>query len=484
MKHIRLIAAIVLSLSLFLQGCASQSRLERIASGAQSIVEKEKEINEKLESGKMTEKELEEEAEELEKDVENMTKEELVKYMEEREKAAKERAVKEAEEFRKNHVDDEYPRDPALVFDVYSPGYVNVYFDWLSPEYGYYIDFAICTGYRGTAEEVRIPNTYNGMPVVAVGSSKEHSFAGLKRIELPDSVQIIDNNTFRGSNIESIGLSDNLKYIGREAFRYCGNLKSIEIPEGVKSIEEEAFSLCVSLREINLGNVVYIAVDSFNGCSSLQTVNIPSGITEIWSGTFENCESLESVTIPDGVKSIGTDAFRGCHSLKNITIPDSVESIGAAAFAHCKSLTSVSIPDNVAFSERKHQNSAFMSRNLPSEVYALQKEDRLSGYYSRSSHVGGAFEFCTSLQEVSIGKNVSYISQHAFAGCISLNSVNLPENLVEIGENAFMACYSLTDISLPKSLEIIGDDAFSLVPLNPDVRNEVLLINYDATEPS
>ncbi|MCL2752399.1 MAG: leucine-rich repeat domain-containing protein, partial [Firmicutes bacterium] len=147
---------------------------------------------------------------------------------------------------------------------------------------------------------VKIPATYDGLPVVAIG-----------------------NNAFSG----------------------CGNLTSITIPSGVTDIGRGAFSGCSSLTSITIPpSVTVIKSHTFSGCSSLSSITISFGVTNIDDAAFNDCGSLASVTIPSSVTRIGGYAFRGCGSLVSITIPSSVTGIGDSAFSGCSSLTSVTIP--------------------------------------------------------------------------------------------------------------------------------------------
>ena len=72
-----------------------------------------------------------------------------------------------------------------------------------------------------------------------------------------------------------------------------------------------------------------------------------------------------------------------------------------------------------------------------------------------------AFYCCSSLKEVSFGKELKEIGNQAFFGCISLTEIKLPENLTSIGSEAFACCSYLKKVFIPKSLEVIKDDAFA-----------------------
>ena len=56
-------------------------------------------------------------------------------------------------------------------------------------------------------------------------------------------------------------------------------------------------------------NITYIGDNAFRDCTSLKTVNLPDSLIEIGAQTFYNCTSLSSITIPSNVNKIGSDAF-------------------------------------------------------------------------------------------------------------------------------------------------------------------------------
>ena len=71
-----------------------------------------------------------------------------------------------------------------------------------------------------------------------------------------------------------------------------------------------------------------------------------------------------------------------------------------------------------------------------------------------------SFYGCSSIKNVTLGKNVKTIGKRAFENCTSLKSITIPDSVTSIGCCAFAWCTNLTDISIPKSVKIIEDGAF------------------------
>jgi hypothetical protein len=116
-------------------------------------------------------------------------------------------------------------------------------------------------------------------------------------------------------------------------------------------------------------------------------------------------------------------------SVTYLTIPDTitglpVTSIGDQAFEFCTSLTNVTMGTNLA-------------------------------------NIGGqAFEYCLSLTSVALGANVTNIGYEAFADCVSLPTVTIPSRVTSIGDDTFWFCSSLTNVTIPGSVTRIGAFAF------------------------
>ena len=129
-----------------------------------------------------------------------------------------------------------------------------------------------------------------------------HSLAaGLTAIEIPSSVTVIRDATFKGcSGLTAIEIPSSVTSIGYKAFSYCDSLTNITIPEGVTSIDDYTFI----------------------GCKSLTAIEIPSSVTSIGDEAFRNCTSLTNITIPEGVTEIGSAAFSNCPKLKYIIVPE------------------------------------------------------------------------------------------------------------------------------------------------------------------
>ena len=71
-----------------------------------------------------------------------------------------------------------------------------------------------------------------------------------------------------------------------------------------------------------------------------------------------------------------------------------------------------------------------------------------------------AFENCTTLESVTLPKDLKVIPESMFSQCKRLQSITIPDGLREIEDYAFDGCESLRDIVIPDSVIEIGSYAF------------------------
>ena len=180
----------------------------------------------------------------------------------------------------------------------------------------------IITGYKEQGS-IDIPAQIDGIPVRKIG---EDSFRGkqLFSVIIPDNVTLIGDFAFSHNWLTSVTIPDSVIFIGMGAF-YNNQLASITMPESVTTIGEGAFSR-----------------------NRLNSITIPDSVTSIEQSAFSG-NQLTSVTVGNRVTSIGGSAFEN-NQLTSITVGNRVTSIGDFAF-YRNPLTSVTIGANVNIGE-------------------------------------------------------------------------------------------------------------------------------------
>lgn len=188
--------------------------------------------------------------------------------------------------------------------------------DWDYEDTG---DEIIINRYKGTKENVTVPEEINGKPVVELANSV-FSGLGVKKVTIPDSVEIMGDNIFRDcTRLESVKLSNSITELHGYVFGGCENLKEIVLPESLQ----------------------YFSVNIFND-SSIERLNIPKNVEGIFFDEYDPMpntikeytvdEDNEYFTVIDGmVLSKNEEIFyfypKSIDDYTYIMIPDSVMEI-------------------------------------------------------------------------------------------------------------------------------------------------------------
>ena len=229
---------------------------------------------------------------------------------------------------------------------------------------------------------------------------------------------------------------------------------------------------------------------------------IPSNITyqsrtlnvvSIQASAFYECKELTSVTIPNSITSIGKSAF-AYSNLKSVTIPNSVISIGDRAFT-IDSLKNLHIEDGTNILTMGYVNS-LPPRGLFSWCSSLENIYLGRNLNYKTGKEYGYSPFCglDSLKSVTIGKYVTEIGTGLFSDCPKLEEIHIsdivawcniesatrilyeknlylngklitdlviPDEVTRIKEHRFYGCKSLTSITIPNSVRYIENEAFA-----------------------
>ena len=139
---------------------------------------------------------------------------------------------------------------------------------------------------------------------------------------IPDGVEEIKWNCFENcKRIETVTFPNSLKRIGMAAFKGSG-LKYLNLPNSVAIIEGSAFQYCKNLSTVTLSNCTRtIEACAFANCSELISISIPNTVEVIGSWAFGDCNKIEKVysyleepfEVPNGnytdLKPFGKDTY-------------------------------------------------------------------------------------------------------------------------------------------------------------------------------
>lgn len=312
-------------------------------------------------------------------------------------------------------------------------------------------------------ETLSIPDTYEGLPVVAI---KTEAFKGNK-------------------NIKTVYVSENIVKIEYGAFTECIALKNVYFTpneHGLLDIGKFAFAYCEDLETLDIGNYVKTVRESaFGGCSSLTSVRIAA--KNIYDGAFYSCPSLHSLEILDGVEYVG-NIINEYTPIFSLTIPSTVKNINTELFSNprlieVKNLSSVNISltstlKNV-YTDAEGESCLWID---PATGYVLFEQGD-ARYLMGHSGVGKTTvlpESCNknsymiyqyALMDVNFGHQplyipdaVTQIHRYAARNNKTLTVIWGCANVTDIGVYAFYGCSDLLSVTLGPKLNKIYDYAF------------------------
>ncbi|MGN0468430.1 MAG: leucine-rich repeat protein [Acutalibacteraceae bacterium] len=313
--------------------------------------------------------------------------------------------------------------------------------------------FASCIG----IESVEFPES-----VTSIGEMAFNNCDNLKRITVDENNPaycsdeygvLFDKNKTRlikcpaKTDNTAYTVPDTVKEISEYSFISNANLESIEIPDSVEIIQDGVFSHCYKLSAIKLGNgLTQIGDIAFHATAFYDNEeNWENGVLYIGQYLIK-ANDLEENTITEyevkeGTKTIA-DLALGCELLESLKIPASVETIGKWALANCMSLKEIIVDEN---------NKNYMSDE--NGVLYNKAKTQLIRYPALSS--GTVYDIPESVKE---------ISDYAFFGSSNLESIEIPYNVTNMGDSTFGYCTNLKSITVGTGVTNIGICDFMVSP--------------------
>ncbi|HHT15964.1 MAG TPA: leucine-rich repeat protein [Clostridiales bacterium] len=288
--------------------------------------------------------------------------------------------------------------------------------------------------YHGSARQIIIPDTLDGYPVTVIGSSAFIERSDIEYIQLPATLQRIEDNAFSG----------------------CSSWRNpLVIPDGV----------------------TYIGDCAFWGCSSLTgDIRFPSGLTYLGDRAFVSCPNLMGTPVfPETLTYIGSYALAGCSGMSGtVIVPDNVTQVGEDAFINFNG--EIILPANVEIVPQRDlgapqtEQPVIPDPLLPTAVeeldWRVQEDTQGNPYVEITGYTGDEMRQLVIPAQIE-GMPVTAIADMAFDGFdrngnLLAGEIILPDTITRIGERAFNECYYISGaLRLPDSVLTIGGNAFS-----------------------
>lgn len=196
------------------------------------------------------------------------------------------------------------------------------------------------TSYKGRRTEVVVPEKIGGDTVTSIGAG---AFTGAWYLTKRTAKDVCE---FREKHITKITLPKTVTRIGEYAFYACEALEDVNIPNGVKVIENRTFR-GTNLEVLELPESVERLADCALCFGRFKEVRLPKSLVEIGKEAFTLCQNIEKIEIPERVKTIFQGTFWRCEKLKEVVLPEGLETIKARAFWNCPELETINLPASI-----------------------------------------------------------------------------------------------------------------------------------------
>lgn len=161
-----------------------------------------------------------------------------------------------------------------------------------------------------------------------------------------------------------------------------------------------------------------------------------------------NCpllQDIKNIEISEGVTNISSDCFYGKRGLDKIILPESIISINSRSFNSC-GLKEITIPRNVNFIS----DTAFLGNQSTLEKITVdESNEKYSCYRDSNCIVDNTYN--KTIDNTAITKAL-------VLGC---KNTRIPSGVEYVSVKAFYRCYDLETIKIPKSVKYIDHRAFS-----------------------
>ena len=274
----------------------------------------------------------------------------------------------------------------------------------------------------------------------------------ITKIVIPEGVTHINAYAFaKLTALEEVVLPTTLVNIANGAFIGCEKLKKINL-ENVKFINEKAFYGC-ALTEVKLDSVVAIGNYTFDGCK-LASVTLPESSQSLGIGAFQNNAELARVEFKADRMKIGSAAFQNCVKLKAIDVNAAV--ISSYAFNGCSQLSQVKLGKEVAvIGEYAFSGTAVSKFTIDSGNKTLSHDPKNNAFVMNGDELvlgAPAYKGVVTTEATSIATS-------AFAGNKTITKV-VANNVTYVGPYAFAGCMGLKTVEMD-SLKQVDDFAFA-----------------------
>lgn len=303
--------------------------------------------------------------------------------------------------------------------------------------------------------EVTIPDS-----VYKIGEYAFSKCSSLQSLDIGEGVTTIEQHSFDyTSALTDVDLC-NVEHLSQQAF-YRSGISTIELPDTLQSIDDWAFSGCESLVSVEIpDSVTYIGVGAFLNCKNLETATVGTGLVDVPERMFHNCAKLESVQLKRDPDTIGRLAFCECIALTDLDINANVTKVGDLAFmgvpiVHANENMSDTTHGALVYGHVSDGTGtcSICGESCNKAINVSLTKDLISSWGLPNS---GDIVIPSSYEVDGVQYNIVSLGNDSFRANNNITSVTISDGIQTIGKQAFYGCKYMTDIDIPESVDALG----------------------------
>ena len=213
--------------------------------------------------------------------------------------------------------------------------------------------------------------------------------------------------------------------------------ESAGMHSGLRSSNDE-------ITSIDFNNVKKIGKEAFKECKGIKSMKMPR-VEEIGEDAFASCDNASFTTLElPAIKSLGKNAFFSCTSLTKVVLGGALEKIEKNPFNNIPNITEFSITNPQA--GFMVSDGVVLSKDKTKAVILLPHFAKVTLPNETTSIADGAGQNLKTLKTI-VGKSVTSVGETSFLSADALESIYLPK-LESVGFLAFsqIAGIKLVDI--------------------------------------
>lgn len=273
------------------------------------------------------------------------------------------------------------------------------------------------------------------------------------------------SGSWSGIHKEVYEIPRGIKTIGSDAFKES-HIKTLIIPDTVKLIEWNSFNdstineIIFNDKDGSINNELVIESLSFHNCRGLSSIVFPPRLTSLKTGAFAGCQDLVSIEVNSGCKS---------YYSTNNGIYDEKDSLvmgirGTILNPLCNRIRGAFYGSNI--------------KSLKLDPYVMVNAGSFKSSQLEEITIGGdiigsnTFSNCTSLKKVTLLEGIERLDSYLFVGAKNLKEITLPESIKYISLYAF-AGSGINKLYIPRASEFAKMRGDSIIKLGSEYKMEI-----------